>query len=379
MSIPESRNPRPRLIWTTTLMFSLTALVALTIVPWYGLVHGYSTSAWVAFGVFMVFASMSITAGYHRLWAHRSYGAHPAVRVFMALWGAATLQNSILVWASGHRTHHRHVDDNDRDPYSAGRGFWFSHIGWMLRDHPSGQEDFGNAQDLLRDPIVMWQHRHYVPIALAMNIGLPVLLGLMFGNVLEMLLLAGFLRLVLGHHFTFFINSLAHKWGRQPFTDENSARDNGLLALLTCGEGYHNFHHLFQYDYRNGVRWWQYDPTKWLIATLSWMGLAGKLKRASNFRIEQAIVAMQFRKAREKLSRDGGNMEKWRAVLEQEYQHFLSVLEQWKRLQRGLYEQTRQQIAARWEHAAMRTRVREFEYLLKMQRKRLALLTLQLA
>lgn len=379
MSIPESRNPRPRLIWTTTLMFSLTALVAVTVVPWYGLVHGFSSSAWVAFGVFMVFASMSITAGYHRLWAHRTYEAHPAVRVLMALWGAATLQNSILVWASGHRTHHRHVDDNDRDPYSAGRGFWFSHIGWMLRDYPSGQEDFSNAPDLLRDPIVMWQHRHYVAIALAMNIGLPVLLGLMFGNVLEMLLLAGFLRLVLGHHFTFFINSLAHKWGRQPFTDENSARDNGVLALLTYGEGYHNFHHLFQYDYRNGVRWWQYDPTKWLIATLSWMGLAGKLKRASNFRIQQAIVAMQFRKARERLSRGGGNMEKWRVVLEQEYQHFLSVLEQWKRLQRGLYEQTRQQIAARWEHAAMRTRVREFEYLLKMQRKRLALLTLQLS
>jgi stearoyl-CoA desaturase (Delta-9 desaturase) len=379
MSIPESRSTRPRLIWTTTLMFSLTALVALTVVPWYGIVHGYGASAWVAFAVFMVFASMSITAGYHRLWAHRTYEAHPAVRVFMALWGAAALQNSILVWASGHRTHHRHVDDNDRDPYSAGRGFWFSHIGWMLRDHPSGQEDFSNAPDLLRDSIVMWQHRHYVPIALAMNIGPPVLLGLMVGNVPEMLLLAGFLRLVLGHHFTFFINSLAHKWGRQPFTDENSARDNGVLALLTYGEGYHNFHHLFQYDYRNGARWWQYDPTKWLIATLSWLGLAGNLKRASNFRIQQAIVAMQFRKAREKLSRDRGNMEKWRAVLEQEYQHFLSVLEQWKKLQRGLYEQTRQQIAAHWEHAAMRTRVREFEYLLKMQRKRLALLTLQLS
>jgi stearoyl-CoA desaturase (Delta-9 desaturase) len=379
MSTPDTSRSRPRLIWTTTLMFSLTALVALTIVPWYGLTYGYSTSAWVAFALFMIFASMSITAGYHRLWAHRSYEAHPAVRIFMALWGAATLQNSILVWASGHRTHHRHVDDNDRDPYSAGRGFWHSHIGWMLRDYPSGQENFSNAPDLLRDPIVMWQHRWYVPIALGMNIGLPVLLGLMFGNVIEMLLLAGFLRLVLGHHFTFFINSLAHVWGRQPYTDENSARDNGFLALLTYGEGYHNFHHLFQYDYRNGVRWWQYDPTKWLIATLSWMGLAENLKRASNFKIQQAIVAMQFREARARLSRVGGNVEKWRAVLEQEYQHFLSVLEQWKALKHNLYTQTRHQLAVHWEHALMRTRIREFEYRLKMQRKRLALLTLQLS
>lgn len=377
MRSPESRNTRPRLIWTTTLMFSLTALVALIAVPWYGIAHGYSLSAWIAFGVLMVLGSMSITAGYHRLWAHRSYEAHPVIRVGLALWGAMTLQNSILIWASGHRTHHRHVDDNERDPYSAGRGFWFSHIGWMLRDHPSGQADFSNAPDLLRDPIVMWQHRHYLPIALGMNIIPPVLLGLIFGNVLEMLLLGGFLRLVLTHHFTFFINSLAHVWGKRPYTEENSARDNGFLALLTFGEGYHNYHHLFQYDYRNGIRWWQFDPTKWLIATLSWLGLAKNLKRASKFKIYQAVLATEFRRAREQLARDDGSLEKWRAVLEQEYQHFLSVLEQWKTHKAQLYEQTRQQIAAHWEQAAMGTRIREFEYLLKMQRKRLALLKVQ--
>ena len=376
MSTSEFGNPRPRLIWTTTLMFGLTALAAVTLVPWYGLTHGYSASAWGACALFMVFANMSITAGYHRLWAHRAYEAHPAVRLSMALWGAAALQNSILVWASGHRTHHRHVDDNDRDPYSAGRGLWFSHIGWMLRDHPSGQEDFSNAPDLLRDPIVMWQHRWYVPLALGMNVIPPVLLGLMFGNVIEMLLVAGLLRLVLGHHFTFFINSLAHAWGRQPYTDETSARDNDVLAVLTFGEGYHNFHHKFQYDYRNGVHWWQYDPTKWLIATLSWMGLAENLKRASNFQIQQAMIAMQFRKAHERLAFARGNVEKWKALLEHEYQHFLSVLEQWNALKSSLYAETRRHLAYHWEHALLRTRIREFEYRLKMQRKRLALLTL---
>ncbi|MFN2349307.1 MAG: acyl-CoA desaturase [Thioalkalivibrio sp.] len=375
----STSSPRPPRIWTTTLMFSLTALVALIAVPWYGVVHGYSASAWMAFGVFMVLGSMSITVGYHRLWSHRSYEAHPAVRLFLALWGAMTLQNSILIWASGHRTHHRHVDDNDRDPYSAGRGFWFSHIGWMLRDYESGQPDFTNAPDLLRDPIVMWQHRNYLAITLTMNIGLPVLLGLVFGNVIEMLLLAGFLRLVLAHHFTFFINSLAHIWGKRPYTEENSARDNGFLALLTYGEGYHNFHHLFQYDYRNGVRWWQFDPSKWVIAAMSWVGLARNLKRASNFMIHQAILATEFRKAREKLEQGDGNTEKWRAVLEQEYQHFLSVLEQCKALKTNLYQQTRQHIAAHWEQASMRTRMREFEYMLKMQRKRLALLTVQIS
>ena len=84
---------------------------------------------------------------------------------------------------------------------------------------------------------------------------------------------------MINHHFTWFINSLAHMWGTQPYTDENTARDNPVLAFLTYGEGYHNFHHIFQNDYRNGVKWWQFDPTKWLIAGLSYVGLANNLKR----------------------------------------------------------------------------------------------------
>ena len=79
----------------------------------------------------------------------------------------------------------------------------------------------------------------------------------------------------MSHHFTFFINSLAHMWGSRPYTEENTARDNAVLALVTFGEGYHNFHHIFAHDYRNGVRWWQWDPTKWLIASCSWSASRG--------------------------------------------------------------------------------------------------------
>ena len=117
---------------------------------------------------------------------------------------------------------------------------------------------------------------------------LPPLRPMMNAALIGMLLLAGVLRMVMTHHTTFFINSLAHIWGSQPFTDRNSARDNGILAFFTFGEGYHNFHHLFENDYRNGIQWWQFDPTKWLIRTAAWCGLAKDLRSCPEERIEQA-------------------------------------------------------------------------------------------
>ena len=115
----------------------------------------------------------------------------------------------------------------------------------------------------------MWQHKHYLALVILMNIGLPAFLGWLNGDIISMVLLAGLLRLVVVHHCTFFINSLAHIWGKQPYTNKNTARDNAFLALLTYGEGYHNFHHIFENDYRNGIKWWDYDPTKWLIKLMS--------------------------------------------------------------------------------------------------------------
>ena len=252
--------------WVTAIVFTVTPLAALIFVPWYGFAHGYSLAAWISFVLILAATGMAITSGYHRLWAHRTYQAHWSVRLIYLFFGTMALQNSVLIWASQHRMHHQFVDDVDRDPYSAKRGFWFSHIGWILRNYPSGEPDFTNAKDLQRDPMVMFQHRYYVPLAVGLNFALPLAIGFAVGDPLGVFLLAGLLRLVVNHHFTFFINSLAHMWGSQPYTDENSARDNGALALITYGEGYHNFHHIFQNDYRNGVRWWQYDPSKWLIS-----------------------------------------------------------------------------------------------------------------
>jgi len=254
MSAPQSQE-KPPINWVPAIMFLVTTLVTVTLVPWYAFEYGYQTSAIVAFFAITWLTGMSITGGYHRLWSHNAYQAHWLLRLWYALWGAAAMQNTILDWSSGHRVHHRFVDDVDKDPYSAKRGFWFSHMGWMLRKYPSGQVNFDNVKNLQADPIVMWQYKYYLFIALGMNIGVPVALGLYFGDLWGMILLAGFARIVVAHHVTFFINSIAHMWGSQPYTDENTARDNAFFAFLTHGEGYHNYHHIFQTDYRNGIRW----------------------------------------------------------------------------------------------------------------------------
>src|SRR6056297_4314492 len=377
----ENKPPFYRINLVIFVAFPLAALI---LVPWWGLTEGYTGIQWMWGGIFLYLNGLAITGGYHRLWAHKAYQAHPWLRVWLAAWGAGALQNSILVWASDHRRHHRHVDDNEKDPYSASRGLWFSHMGWMLRDYEADGPDFSNARDLQRDPIVMWQHRHYVVLTTFMNLGLPLLLGIWHGDIIGTVLLLGLFRLVVNHHVTFFINSLAHYWGSRPYTESNSARDNGLLALLTYGEGYHNYHHIFQTDYRNGVRWWQWDPTKWMIKLCACLGLASNLNRIPNFKIQRAILDTQFQRARRELDtvRDSETL---REMLEREYQLFTDSINQWTALQAERYERRKEQLGDalvmrrahlqdKWDHAALRTRLKTLEYGLKMQRKRLRML-----
>ena len=213
-------------------------------------------------------------------------------------------------------------------------------------------------------------------------------MGWWAGDIIGGLLLVGLLRLIVNHHVTFFINSLAHYWGRQPYTDQNSARDNGLLAFLTYGEGYHNFHPTFQSEYRNGLPWYQWDPTKWLINFCRFLGLASDLNRVPHFKIQEAILAMQFKRARAELER-GEVPHSLREKLESEYQLFAEALTRWKELQGQRYERRKGELGGalavrraalmeKWEQAAIRTRLRELEYSLKMQRKRVELLMMQL-
>ncbi len=290
------------LLWLNITIFTLTGLITLIGVPAYAFIHGFDGWQVAAMLIGIVFCEISITAGYHRLWSHRAYEAHWIARVILMIGGTFATQNSILHWSADHRRHHRFVDDNEKDPYSAKNGFWFSHIGWMTRDYGTDQgPEYLNCSDLKKDPIVMWQHRHYVPLVLGTNLGIPIAFGLWHGDIMGAMLLLGVARLAISHHMTFFINSLAHIWGSQPYSDKNTSRDNGILAFLTMGEGYHNYHHNFQRDYRNGILWWQFDPTKWLIRGMSAIGLAKNLYRTPIERIETARAQMLLCKTSRKL------------------------------------------------------------------------------
>jgi len=276
---------RKQLDWKNFLFVSCSHLVAAFAIVYLVLFH---FSWWtIGFGLLWgTLCGLSITGGYPRLFSHSAYTASWPLRAFYLAFGAASVQNSALAWAADHRTHHAHTD-RDRDPYSVRHGFWWAHIGWVLF---RGDRDKRQAlvRDLEADPLVRFQHRFYLPLAILFAAAAPAAIGTAWGDPLGALLVAGWLRLVVQWHATFSVNSFAHLIGRQPYGRTGTARDSFLVALLTMGEGYHNFHHRFQFDYRNGIRWYHFDPTKWWVWTASRLGLARQLRRVPADRIEAA-------------------------------------------------------------------------------------------
>ncbi|TKB54933.1 fatty acid desaturase [Ferrimonas aestuarii] len=365
-------NEKPPLIWLNALIFSLTALVALTVAPLYGFFSGYSQSIVAIAIACWAWSGLSITAGYHRLWSHKSFNASPLVQWCLAIGGAMAMQNSILHWSSDHRRHHKNVDHDTKDPYSASRGFWYSHIGWMLRDY-QGEPDYSNVRDLQKNPIVMFQHNHYAKLVLLTNIVFPLVIGALLGDVIGALLLIGVVRLVAMHHGTFFINSLAHIWGSQPYSDKHSSRDNGIIALLTFGEGYHNFHHTFELDWRNGIRWFHFDPTKWLIALLAKLGMATNLKQVPQERIESAKLQMQLKQS-QTLAEARGLSEEWLAKLDSQYHQVQERLKAYYQLQQENLRQKRKDLdsSAKAQLAELKSKLKEQQQLWGQLRQQLA-------
>ncbi len=287
--------PWADLYWTNFLFLAGTHSVAVVGTILYASLHGFT---WAAVGIaaaLLAACGISITGGYHRLFAHGTYQAHPLVRTFYLIFGAAAWQNSALKWCSDHRRHHTYVD-RDADPYNIRKGFWWAHVGWILfKDLPSLPG--GKVTDLEADPLIVLQHRFYVPIAVLFGFGLPLAAGFLLRDPWGGLIIGGFLRTLVIHHSTFCVNSLAHAIGAQPYSDTNSSRDSGLTALVTMGEGYHNFHHTFPFDYRNGVRAFHFDPTKWVIRALSFVGLTRALVRTPHHVILKSRLRMQERQA----------------------------------------------------------------------------------
>ena len=256
---------------------------------------------------------LSITVGYHRLFSHRSHNAKWPLVLFYSIFGAGSFQNSIIEWCSDHRRHHKLTDTED-DPYSASKGFWYSHIGWILLEEENFTNDFSNVKDLQRSKIIMWQHRNVFLIGALSGLILPAVIGFAMGGLsgaVGCFVWAGLARVVFVHHGTFLINSAAHIWGTQPYSEENSSRDSFWLAFLTFGEGYHNFHHTFQADYRNGHKWYHMDPSKWWIQSFKYLGLNSDLKSTPKHSIEIAKVNMRFKKRADRLQRRNVNIHRF--------------------------------------------------------------------
>jgi len=285
-------------------------------VPVAGTIYTWWTPLYLKTAIFSVlyyfWTGLGITAGYHRLWAHTSYKATLPLKIFLAAVGGGAVEGSIRWWARDHRAHHRYTD-TDKDPYSVRKGLLYSHLGWMvLKQNPRriGRTDISDLND---DPIVVWQHKHYIAVVIFMGIIFPTLVcGLGWGDWRGGLIYAGILRVCFVQQATFCVNSLAHWLGDQPFDDRNSPRDHLVTALVTLGEGYHNFHHEFPSDYRNAIEWFQYDPTKWTIWMWKQLGLAYDLKQFRTNEIEKGRV-QQMQK---KLDQKRGTLD-WGAPLEQ--------------------------------------------------------------
>lgn len=268
---------KPELDWVNVVFLMGSPFIAAALMIHHFVNQGFQLSFLFLFLVFYILTGLSITAGYHRLFSHRTYKAAPWLELVYLIFGAASCQNSVLRWADDHRRHHLHVDTKG-DPYNINRGLFFAHIGWVLYKDTFNERDPNSVKDLTSNPRVMWQHKYYWPICIMVGFGLPTLIGYFMGSTLGGFVFGGLLRVVVVHHLIFFINSLAHYWGKRPYSEKHSSRDNPFLALLTYGEGYHNFHHTFESDYRNGVRWYHWDPTKWLIRTMAYIGGANQLR-----------------------------------------------------------------------------------------------------
>jgi len=169
-------------------------------------------------------------------------------------------------------------------------------MGWMLQKQNVHKIGFADISDLNRDPMIAWQHKYYPFVSIGVGLVLPTVLSALWGDAWGGYIYAGLWKMIGVHHATFFVNSLAHTLGDKTFSDHHTAYDSVLTALMTFGEGYHNYHHEFPQDYRNGIKFWHYDPTKWLIKGLNYFGHTYDLKFIEEHEVNKAKVQMNQRR-----------------------------------------------------------------------------------
>jgi sn-2 palmitoyl-lipid 9-desaturase len=266
-----TQSDRPLALSWISIAFLATFHVLAVSAFWY-----FSWSALcVAILLHWLFGSIGICLGYHRLLSHRSLQVPKWLEYAIAVIGALAIQGGPIFWVAGHRLHHAHTEDENRDPHSSQRGFWWSHIGWLLYPRPEffDYETYKRyAPKLARNPFYRWLDSYY----LLLQIPLAALLYICGG--LPFVIYGIFLRSVLLWHSTWLINSVTHIYGYRNFlTTKDNARNLWWAAILTYGEGWHNNHHAYPNVAKAGLRWWEIDATWWAIRVLQALGLVKKV------------------------------------------------------------------------------------------------------
>jgi stearoyl-CoA desaturase (delta-9 desaturase) len=262
---PEARADDERVNVRSSVPFFLCHLI-----PLLGFVTGVDAGDFVLLGVLYFGRMFFVTAGYHRYFAHRSYKLGRVAQFIMAFGGTTAAQKGPLWWAAHHRQHHR-ASDTPEDVHSPIRGFWWSHVGWILCDRTGGT-DFERVRDFARYPEIRFINKHdwigpwTVAVASFLIEGWSGLVVGFFGST------------VLLWHGTFTINSLAHVFGRRRYFTTDTSRNSALLALITGGEGWHNNHHHYPTSARQGFYWWEFDPVYYVLHGLSWVGIVRDLR-----------------------------------------------------------------------------------------------------
>ncbi|KAK4656110.1 stearoyl-CoA 9-desaturase [Podospora pseudocomata] len=299
LPLPKVEKPAETL-WQRIKWESMIVLTVSPIIGLYGLLFVPLQTKTLWWSVFLYwFSIIGSTAGSHRLYSHRSFKASTPLQIFLLIGGTCGVQGSAFWWAREHRAHHRYTD-SDLDPHSGKEGFWWTHAGWILfrRDIQAGPTD---VSDLKKNKLVMFQHRHYFKLFPFLAYVMPAAVaGYFWGDWAGGICYAAMLRLTIVQHSIMCINSLAHTFGDAPFDDKHTPRNHFFTAIVTAGEGYHNFHHQFPVDYRNGIKWYQYDPTKWFIYLSSRLGLSTQLQTFPQNEISKGELTMTLRRLKEK-------------------------------------------------------------------------------
>ncbi|XP_024893237.1 (11Z)-hexadec-11-enoyl-CoA conjugase-like [Temnothorax curvispinosus] len=241
-----------------------------------------------------VVAGLGVTAGTHRLWAHRSYEAKWPMRFILMIFQTIAFQDNIYQWVRDHRVHHKFTD-TDADPYCARRGFFFSHVGWLLiRKHPDVASKGAtiDCSDLEQDPIVVFQKKWYIYLMPLCCFIIPTSVPWWAWN--ESLWCSWHLvicRYCINLNGTWSVNSVAHMWGMKPYDKSLSSTENTGVAIVTFGEGWHNYHHAFPWDYKTGeLGNYRLNITTAFINFCAYLGLAYDLKTASADMIRKRVL-----------------------------------------------------------------------------------------